>query len=569
MNLELALGHCTAAGEGDNQDFIGMVTPVGRDLNEKGVLVAIADGVSGCADGRAAAEYAVRGVLTDYYATPATWDVPKALYAVVRAINNWLIAQAKSARYRSAGAMLATTLTILVLRGRNYHVSHVGDSRAYLYRGRSLRCLTEDHVWDHGGLQNVLRRAVGLDAGIALDFMAEPVEAGDIFLLVTDGVWAALQDRELSEILAAVSRGECLPEAAAETMVKNARSAGSLDDATAAIVRIDRVPEGDLRDSLATARRLPVPPKLRQGEQLDGMTVVDVLQETGATMVYRVRDVKTGAQYLLKTLAPERAEDAIELSALAHEEWIVRKLNAKFFPQWVSRPAEACSALYVLMTWHDGNTLRALAKADVNLSIPDSVRYAEQLCRAVGALHRRGIIHRDIKPENVHIDDSGQLRLIDFGLAESLADKAENVAPRAGTPSFLAPEQFQGATPSRQTDLYSTGVTVYNALTRHFPYGEIEPFQLPRFGEPVPLTRYRPDMPLWLETIILKAVARDPAERFETAEEMLLALERGAARPLATPRRRALAERDPLLFWKMVTLVSIVCNLLLLFLLVH
>ena len=76
-------------------------------------------------------------------------------------------------------------------------------------------------------------------------------------------------------------------------------------------------------------------------------------------------------------------------------------------------------------------------------------------------------------------------------------------------------------------------------LTRHYPYGEIEPFQRPHFGEPVPPSRYRPDIPLWLENVILKAIARDPAQRFETAEEFLLALERGASRPLPRrPRRR-------------------------------
>jgi len=135
-----------------------------------------------------------------------------------------------------------------------------------------------------------------------------------------------------------------------------------------------------------------------------------------------------------------------------------------------------------------------------------------------------------------------------------------------GTPSFMAPELFSGAEAGVQTDLYAVGATLYHLLTRKYPYGEIEPFQHPKFGEPVPPARTRPDLPPWLENVILKAVARDPAQRFETAEEMLLALERGEANPLLR-RRTPLIERSPAGAWPLVAAVSITLNLLLLFLL--
>ena len=111
-------------------------------------------------------------------------------------------------------------------------------------------------------------------------------------------------------------------------------------------------------------------------------------------------------------------------------------------------------------------------------------------------------------------------------------------------------------------DLYAIGVTIYHALTRKYPYGEIEPFQRPKFGEPVPPTRYRPDIPQWFENLILKAVARNPEQRFETAEEMLLAIERGAARPLAALPPTPLVERDPAMLWRGVAIASILFNLL-------
>ena len=102
------------------------------------------------------------------------------------------------------------------------------------------------------------------------------------------------------------------------------------------------------------------------------------------------------------------------------------------------------------------------------------------------------------------------------------------------------------------SDLYACGVTLYHLLTRKYPYGEVEPFQHPKFGDPVPPTRYRPDIPGWLEAVLLKACARDVKDRFETAEEFLLALERGATRPLAARRRMPLAQRDPQLLLKLI-----------------
>ena len=113
-------------------------------------------------------------------------------------------------------------------------------------------------------------------------------------------------------------------------------------------------------------------------------------------------------------------------------------------------------------------------------------------------------------------------------------------------------------------DLYAAGVTLYHLPARKYPYGEIEPFQTPRFTEPVRPTRWRPEIRGWLENILPKAVVREAKDRFETAEEFLLTLERGAARPLAAPGRRPLAQRNPLLTWKLVAAVSLVLNFILL-----
>ena len=187
--------------------------------------------------------------------------------------------------------------------------------------------------------------------------------------------------------------------------------------------------------------------------------------------------------------------------------------------------------------------------------------------RGLSVLHRLSIIHRDIKPANVHQASDQRLRILDLGVAYSMnVGKIESMQ-NPGTPSFMAPELYEGAEASVQSDIYAAGVTLYHLLTRKYPYGEIEPFQHPKFGEPTPLTRYRPDIPAWLDNIITKAVARDAKNRFETAEEMLLALEHGELKPILAPTRTPLIARARLVKWQWIAIFSFIINILLIYLL--
>jgi serine/threonine protein kinase len=227
-------------------------------------------------------------------------------------------------------------------------------------------------------------------------------------------------------------------------------------------------------------------------------------------------------------------------------------------------PADQRSCLYYLMTWHPGATLQARLDGDQHFPVGEVVRLGGSLLKAIAALHRLDIVHRDIKTDNIHLGQDGVLRILDLGVAVSLAErKAGDPIGQAGTPSYMAPELFDNPEPACGHDLYAAGVTLYHLLTRKYPYGEIEPFQTPKFGEPARPTRWRPEIPGWLENILLKAVAREAKDRFETAEEFILALERGAARPIAAPGRQPLVQRNPLQFWKGVAAVSLVLNLLL------
>ena len=560
MPLQFSAGHATLVGPRKrNEDFCGMVMPRAAELEAKGALFALADGVGGNPGGREAAEYTVRGLLADYYATPDTWSVPHALDRVLYANNRWLLGQSASRR-ELAG--MACTLSALVLRGRRFFVAHVGDSRVYLLRDARLERLTVDHVWDHPQMQNVLTRAVGMGPHLTMDYCEHDLQPGDVFALMSDGVWEPLGERAIHEALEL----RRTPERAAQALAEAALARGGRDNASAVVVKIESVGDDALHDVLSDARRLQPPSRLAPGQTIDGFEVVSLLHESRVTLLYQVRNQRDGTLAVLKTVQPALASDPEQCAALLAEQWLSRRVISHYFAQPL--PVTEQNYLYCLLSYHEGATLQQRLDAGAHFSVADTVRAGIRILKGLGALHRLFIVHRDIKPSNIHLGADDKLRILDLGVAWSHGTPHAKISGTPGTPSFMAPELLAGEGATAQTDLYATGVTLYHLLTRKYPYGEIEPFQHPKFGDPVSPNRFRPDIPQWLEAVLLKAVARDPKLRFETAEEFLLALERGERQPLGLPARTPLLEREPALLWRSVALVLLIANLLLLYYLV-
>ncbi len=563
MPLEFTVGHASRTGKREcNEDFVGAVTPEANELAARGALLAVADGVSGEGAGREASEYTVRGLMADYYATPETWEVPQAVDRVLGAINRWMMGQGAVDKSRAG---MTTTLSLLVLRGNRYVIGHVGDTRIYHLRNHELSLLTQDHVWDRPDMRHVLKRAVGLDQHLMVDYSDGELQPKDKFLVCSDGVWEPLGNKRIHELMLLHDD----PQRASDAFVDAALEAGGADNATALVARIDAVAAEGWRDMVGAYVRLPVPPRLRPGSMIDGFKVLSLTHESRATLLYQVQSA-SGQVCALKTLQPALADDRVSCEGLLGEEWLAKRLVSKHFPQVVPIAAAARHHLYYVMTFHAGATLQQHLDSGKHFTAADVARIGAQIARALGALHRLSIIHRDIKPANLLQDESGELRVLDMGVALAAGVPYPELQGNPGTPSFMAPELFEtDVTKQRataQSDIYAAGVSLYHLLTRKYPYGEVEPFQHPRFADPVPSTRYRPDIPQWLENLLLRAVARDPKQRFETAEEMLLALERGETQPVSAPPRTPLAQR-PAALWQAIAAISIVVNLLLIYIL--
>lgn len=555
MGLRLSVGEASAIGpRRENQDALRVVTPAPALAASKGYLFALADGVSQCADGGLAARATLQALALDYYATPETWAVAQSLDRLLLAHNRWLQAN-------GGGQPLLTTLTALVLRGRRFTLAHVGDCRAYRWRAGQLDRLSEDHVWEQPGMQHVLKRALGLDQHLVVDYLEGELQEDEHFLLVSDGIWAVLGDTGIQRIL----QDEPEPGAASRALVAAAHLAGGQDNASALLVRVDALPPSGLADALAQLEAWPLPPQLRPGQLFEGWRVQGLLAESRQSLLYRVLD-EAGQAWLLKTLPPARHAEPGAGPALLQEEWFLRRVAGRHFAE--VHPLPQRQHLYYLQREYPGRTLAQQLREDGPLALTDWLGLAPRLLKALGMLHRRNILHRDIKPENLLRGDDGELRLLDFGLAYCPGLSQDEAHSLPGTPSYIAPEAFGGAAPAAQQDLYAAGVTLYRSLTGHYPFGEIEAFQRPRFGTPTPASRYRPDLPAWLDECLARALASEPTQRYETAEQWLLALEQGERKALAV-KPRPLLEREPLKVWRGIALLSLLGNLALLVLCLH
>jgi serine/threonine protein kinase len=577
MAFDIDIGFSSQAGRKPlNEDFCAAMLPT-PGQEDRGSIVAIADGVS------------AGGLVRDYFGTPETWDTTVALDRIIAAQNTWLC----GVNRRRQPAMGLTTLTALVLRGHSYTLAHVGDSRCYLVRGGRATLLTQDHVVNHPDFQHQLLRSVGAEDHLVVDYQQGELEVGDVFILLTDGVHGEVAARSLPDYAA-------MPDAqqASEALVTLALERGSQDNASAVVVRVHGLHEATLADANRLAQSLPIPPRLKVGDVLDGLTVTAPVADNGINVLYQVRANASatkgglsapapGKLYALKTLNTARAHDQEERAMLAHEAWLATRMQSSRAAPYLVALHEQLpvgaprSAFYLLYDWHGGETLQQLLDRQQRVAPATALGYAMQALQALGRLHRQGVVHRDIKPANLHLGDDAVLRVLDLGVALSGREPAAMRALHAGTPSYVNPEQWgfraqvpgkgeaeQGEPqlPNAQSDLFALGVVLYQLLTGKLPYGEVLPYQVGRYyRDPTAPSRHNPEVPIWLDHVLQKAVARDQRQRFETAEEFLLALERGASRPLNVPPGTPLLQRDPAMRWKLGLLVSGLFNVLLVY----
>ncbi|WP_457795962.1 bifunctional protein-serine/threonine kinase/phosphatase [Methylocystis sp. S23] len=549
-DLRVEVGFATEKGRRpDNQDYVAVGYAPRASNALQGVVAAVADGVGGHKGGRAAAETAVRAFIEGYYAQPETLGVIRAAARSLEAINGWINAQGRVDPLLEG---MATTLSALILSRRSAFILHVGDTRIYRLGDGGVEQLTKDHVVGHGDLAHVLRRAVGFEDAILFEHASHGLTLHDRFLLCSDGVHGVLSRTRLQDLL--IERRS--PQETSETIVQTALDAGSSDNVTALVLDVVDLPPADEGALSRAAAALKIGELPEIGEVVDDFRMDGVVSEGRYSRVTRATDLRNGRTLVLKFPRPSVAEEETYRLAFVSEAWVAARVRSPFIGEIIEIPPERQTRLYSAMPLYDGETLELRLRRAPRIGLAEGAAIATRLARAVATLHRCGVIHRDVKPDNVILLRDGGLRLVDLGVcrAPHLEDLPAKDIP--GTPSYMAPELFQGAAGDEASDLYALGVTVYRMFAGAYPYGEAEPFSRPRLGKPQALAARRPDLPAWLDAAILKAVAVDARDRYKDVLEFAFEIENGAARaePL-TIRKKSLYERNPLLFWRLLCLL--------------
>lgn len=544
-----------------NDDFAAAYKPKGRLLTEKGILGLVADGVSSGGAGDIAAKTTGKVLLEDFFATPVTWEASVSIDRILQAHNAWLYHHGNQTATESNHA---TTLTAVNLRGHFFSVAHIGDSRAYLIRRGMLDQLTRDHVHGARDLQNVLTRAMGIDVHMLIDYTQGMLEVGDVFLITSDGVHKFLSDKQLLKLITQ-HLGNLDAENMAKTICDKALQQGSQDNVSAVVIMVKSLGEHDLRDNITNAKKLLPPPQLKVGDTFDGMQVLTKLADNGTNLVYKMQHLESQQLLALKTISPNAPSADEEREALAHEIWLGERLHGVFgsehFPNIVHLTTQT-QYFYGLFEFYAGKTLEKMIESRKLPNINQSVQFGIAICRSLSAISRLRVVHRDIKPANLHLGDDGILRLIDWGSAFSGYERGTLGARAAGTPSYMPAELWQDTVPDHASDVYAACVTLYELITGHLPYGTIEPHQTAAFMRtPKSPSRIRPEVPKWLDELLLKGISTDKSQRFSTSEELLVALESGERMRFSAVTKTPLLMRDKLTTLRIFLGISIFINL--------
>jgi serine/threonine protein kinase len=568
--LKVSIGYASDKGiKPDNEDFFGSLIPEGLHLTHKGIVAAIADGMSGSDAGKQASHCCVVSFLSDYYSTPDSWSVKHAGQKILSATNSWLYSQGQI-RYESTKGMVST-LSIIILKSTTAHIFHIGDSRIYRLRQGNFEQITRDHrIWVKE--KNYLNRAMGIEPRLEVDYRSLSLEKGDLFLMTTDGVHDFIDEKNLKKLVQADADLTLI----AESIMQQAEGNHSDDNLTCQLVSVDELPEANQDEIIRRHTNLPFPPPLEPGMVIDGYRIEAELHASKRTQIYRAFDTKTDTQVILKTPSILYDDDTHYIEHFLHEEWAGKRIHHENVLKILSSNREK-SCIYYVTEFLEGPTLRQWITANPKPDIKETRKIVEQIAKGLRAFHRMEMLHQDLKPENIMFDNNGVVKIIDFGSVKiaGIAEitplehsEADNIL---GTLNYTAPEYHLGQPGTAKSDQFSLAVITYEMLNGALPFGQDMPEKPDKMNlaklHYVPSIHHNAMVPIWIDGALKKATAIIPQFRYDDLSEFLYDLSTPNPKFLSAKEAIPLIERNPLLFWKGLSIILLITNLVLLYLL--
>ena len=408
--MRLEFGLVSAQGRrSSNQDYVAFCS--GPKGGARGSVAVVADGLGGHKGGREAAETTARAFIDGYFGAAERFSPEQAAARALEAVNSWVAAQG---RCDSKLQGMATTFTAILFVGGAAHVLHVGDSRAFRFAASRLEQLTVDHLVDTGAMALALQRAIGFEPQVRIDHATLDLVPRDRFLLCSDGLHGVLSPARIAEIL----RGAGAPQEAARQLKDAALKGGGADNVSVVVVDVLDTPPASREAFFRRYAAAPFAPPPEPGETIDGFRLDAVLAQTPRHRIFRATDEVSGRPVVLK-FPLSGADEAERKAAFAQAAWVAVRTAHPVIAESIAPPVGRQSRLYAIAPFYHGETLEARIRRSAPPSLAEGLSIAGELARALGHLHRRGIVHRAINADHVILLDRGGVRLIGLGHAQS------------------------------------------------------------------------------------------------------------------------------------------------------
>ncbi|MGQ8367071.1 protein kinase domain-containing protein [Glaciecola sp. 1036] len=542
-----------------------MTVPDLFDLERRGIVAAIADGISSSQVSQYASQDAVANFVSDYLLTSDIWSPQRAAQRVLETINTQLYVKTQLSPYQeNPNKGYVCTFSALILFGQQAVLLHCGDSAIYRIRQNQVSLCTKAHRQQGEDGNYYLSNALGIRPNLNVDIIIMDIEPDDSFVLMTDGVSEFL---EPDDWLAIFNDNKEDLDCCCSMIAQKCLDAGSDDNISLAIINV--LSTSDHYPNYSPEGYLPFVKSLESGTLLDNWRVIRELHRSDRSQVFLAQHIDDGKSAVIKIPAISMQANLPYLDEFAKEEWLAKKIK---HPQVIrcSNFTSSRSRFYVMLEYIEGKSLRQWIDDNGPASLEQVRDWATQLTNAFTAIHRRGVLHQDIRPDNILIDDEGILTIIDLGAASICGHNFLSSDEQLFIPGdllFAAPEYFIGIWPNEQADQFSLAVLFYYLLSGEYPFNtkvaRQSNYQNMNKLRYISLFERNINVPVWVDSCLKRACQPRANKRYPSLSEFVYDLRH------PNPAYRdnlPLIERHPVKFWQSVSGILFV---LLIIVLIH